>query len=276
MAIACKIANVKKTIVTVHGMSGDALFFNPIKKAITTFIIEPITLLIATKVIGVSEFTVNRQIIKLFKHKCVGAIYNFAPNPTKENSEIRKELGLANEDIIIATVARIVKDKGYHILDEAILKFSSLKNIKFIIVGNGDYLPEMRLKLTEQVDRKQVFFLGHRDDVQQILKGCDIFVLPTLHETLSIALLEASVEGLALIASNTGGVPEIIEHEYNGLLVQPGNVDELAQAINNLVNNNELRINLAKYAQIRVAQKFAHEIIESKIDNAYQAVLGLK
>lgn len=275
MAIACKIAKVDKTIITVHGFSGDALYFNPIKKFITTYLLEPITLLLTARIIGVSEFTSNRKLIKIFKNKSCGAIYNFPPQPVKTDFEIRKELDFGPSDIIIVTVARIVRDKGYHIFDEAILRFKDVENLKFLIVGDGDYLPEMKLKLTNQIDSKQVFFLGHRDDVQQILKGCDIFVLPTLHETLSIALLEASVEGLALIGSNTGGVPEIIEHEYNGILVEPGNVDELAEAIDLLIKNTDLRIKLAKNAKVRVAQKFSSEIIEAKIDAAYKNLLKL-
>jgi len=275
MAIACKIAKVDKTVITVHGFSGDALYFNPIKKLITTYLLEPITLFLTDSIIGVSEFTSNRKLIKIFKKKSVGAIYNFPPLPVKTDSEIRKELNLGSSDVLIVTVARIVRDKGYHIFDEAILKFNDNENLKFLIVGDGDYLPEMKSKLKNQIDSKQVFFLGHRDDVQQILKGSDIFVLPTLHETLSIALLEASVEGLALIGSNTGGVPEIIEHEYNGILVEPGNVDDLSEAIDLLIKNTDLRIKLAKNAKVMVAQKFSSQIIEAKIDNAYQNLLKL-
>lgn len=275
MAVASKLAGIKNTIITVRGFSGDAIYFHPVKKFLLTFFVEPFTLLLTKKIYGNSEYTVNRKLIRIFNFKCFGAIYNFPPQSANNDSEIRKELGFDTSDIIIITVARIIRDKGYHIFDEAITKFKNFKDLKFLIVGTGDYLTEMKLKLKYQVENRQVFFLGHRDDVQTILKGCDIFVLPTLHETLSIALLEASVEGLALIASNTGGVPEIVENNYNGYLVEPGNIDDLVNAMKELYSNSEKRRKFSSNAKKKVNEKFSIEGIENKIDQVYQSLLKL-
>jgi len=274
MAVACFIAGIRNTLITIHGTSADAIYFPRLKKLISVYLFEYLTLILSRKNCSVSDY-VTTKINRCFIRKSVGTIYNFPPMPINYSSTIREELGLDKTDIIIVTVARIIKDKGYHVFDEAILKLKDITNLKYIVVGNGDYLPEMKCKLKNQIDNKQIFFLGHRDDVQQILKGCDIFVLPTLHETLSIALLEASVEGLALVASNTGGIPEIIEHEYNGILVEPGNVDELVKAIELLAKDQQLRSHLAQNAICRIGQKFSHEIIEAKIDKVYQSLLVL-
>ncbi len=274
MAIACKIAGIKNTLITIHGSSADAIYFPWFKKLISVYLLESITLLLVKKNCSVSDFVTTR-INKIFQTKSVGTIYNFPPMPLNIPSTIRKELGIKNTDLVLVTVARIIKDKGYHIFDEAILRFKNSENLKIIIVGDGSYINEMKLKLADQIENNQIYFLGYRDDVQQILKGSDIFILPTLHETLSIALLEASVEGLALIASNTGGVPEIITNEYNGILVEPGNVDKLTEAIELLVNNQDLRRKYSKNAQQIIAQKFSNKTIEAKIDNTYKNLLGL-
>ena len=156
---------------------------------------------------------------------------------------------------------------------EAILNFEGEKNLIFIIVGIGDYHLEMQEQLSKMIYKKQVFFLNYRQDIQLILKECDIFILPTLHETLSIALLEASVEGLALIASNTGGVPEILENKYNGLLFTPGNVNELVNSIKTISSDKKIREYFSNNAKIRIEEKFSSQIIQEKIDNMYKSVL---
>ncbi len=278
MALACKLAGIKNTVVTVHGFSGEAIGFNPLKKIILTYLIEPLTLLLSKKIYGVSEYVVSRKVVRLFSYKCLGVIYNFPPalHITTNKNSIREELGLSSEAIIGVSVARITKDKGYHILDEAILNFKDQKNLKFIIVGQGDYLETMTDKLRDQIKNKQVFLLGYREDIDTILSGCDFFILPTLHETLSMALLEASMQKLALIASKTGGVPEIIEDNNNGLLVPPGNVQALANAILKIHNDHKMRDHFGENAYKRVKEKFSIKNIEFKIDKVYQTLLSNK
>lgn len=272
IAIACFIYGINKTLVTIHGTTADALYFNKLKKALSVHIFERITLLIAKYNCGVSDYISNRKDIP-FRKKCVGTIYNFPPVAINSQPKIRSELGLSHKDIIVVSVARIIKDKGYHIYKDAIMDFAAYYNIKFILVGEGDYLFEMKESLKEQVNSKQVFFLGYREDIQQILQGCDIFVLPTLHETLSIALLEASMAGLALIGSNTGGVPEIIENGYNGFLVKPGSSKEIVNSIKTLINNKELRTKFSENAKVKIQEKFSYKSIEEKIDEVYKNLL---
>lgn len=273
--LACKLAGIKRTVVTIHGFSGDALDIHPFIKGILTYFIEPLTLFLSKRIIGVSEYVISRKMVRMFNHKCCGAIYNLVPFAYVSNNEpsLRSELGLSTSDILAVSVARIRKDKGYHILDAAIASFRNEPQLKFIIVGEGDYLDEMRKNLKEPMLNGQVYFLGYRSDIQRILHDSDFFILPTLHETLSIALLEASVEGLALIASNTGGVPEIVENGYNGLLVFPGDVTELTNAINILHTNNILRKRYSANSLERVKEKFSSHVIESKIDKVYQSLL---
>tara|TARA_B110000211_G_scaffold72789_1_gene84492 strand:- start:4673 stop:5755 length:1083 start_codon:yes stop_codon:yes gene_type:complete len=275
MAVACRLSGIKKTIVTVRGFSGDAMYFNKFKKAITKYILEPITLILAQKVIGVSEYVVSRKSINFFASKKSIAIYNFPPITTNNGHDksLREIMNFTQNDILVVTVARIIKDKGYHIFDEAILDFNNNKNIKFLIVGGGDYLETMKEKLDKMTKNKQVFFLGYRNDIDFILNSCDIFVLPTLHETLSVALLEASNAGLALIASNTGGVPEIVKNDFNGKLVPPGNAKELSKALSLLINNRHLIDQFGNNAKKNIQLKFSSKSIENKLEYVYESLL---
>lgn len=275
LALACKLAGIKKIVVTVHGFSGDAIDFNFFKRFLLTYFLEPITLLLSDRIIGVSEYVISRRVIKLLSAKRSVAIYNFPPKQIDlvNKNEFREELNLKLSDVIVVSVARIIKDKGYHILDEAILKFKNQSNLKFVIVGDGSYLNEMKEKLKEQVHNNQVFFLGYRDDISKILSSCNVFVLPTLHETLSIALLEASQANLALIASETGGVPEIVKHEYNGLLVIPGSIKALEEAIERVFKDRDLREKFGNNSKLHIQEKFSDDEIEYKIDKVYQSLL---
>jgi glycosyltransferase involved in cell wall biosynthesis len=273
--VACKLAGIKNTIVTVRGFSGESIEFNPLKRFILTFLLEPITLLLSKCNYGVSKYVTSRNMMKLFRYKSFGHIYNFPPNQ-QDNSKnsIREELKINDTDIIVVSVARINKEKGYHVLEKTIKKFDNIKNIKFIIIGNGDYLETMKLNLKKQMLCNQVNFLGYRDDIQNILKECNIFVLPTLHETLSVALLEASKEKLPLIASNVGGVPEIIEDCYNGFLVEPNNYDEIYSSIMELYKNYSLRKKFGNNAFLKLNNIFNGQLIENKIDTLYKLILS--
>lgn len=275
LAVACRLAGIRNTLLTIHGFSGDALDVNLIKRALMTGLFEPVTLLLTKRFYGVSRYVIARRLARLFRGKCAGAIYNFPPEPYVPDGApgIREELALGPGDTLVVTVGRVVQDKGYAVLDEVILHLRNLPQLKFLIVGDGDYLPAMREKLHEQAASGQVHFLGYRSDVQRILQECDIFVLPTLHETLSIALLEASVAGLALIASDTGGVPEIVIDGHNGLLVPPGDVDTLSRAICRISEDAAFRQACGENARARVASQFSAESVERQIDTVYTAML---
>ena len=275
LAAACFLSGVTKTAVTIRGTSTDAIDFHPIKKIILANILEPFTLLISKKIVGVSDFVTFTKITKMFHYKIFGTIYNFPPEYEQvlNRDECRKNLLLGNDDIVISSVGRINREKGYHIFAEAIKYFSSNNSIKFIIVGDGEYLEEMKKIIISQVESGQVRFLGYQDDVASINLAADIFVLPTLHETLSNALLEASVAELALIASDTGGVPEIVETGYNGELVSPNNSEALAKAIEKLIENPLLIKEYGRNSLLKVNHKFSKHSIEKKLELLYSQML---
>jgi len=277
MAIACRLAGIRKTVVTVHGSSIDAMTIGPLRRAIMGYMLEPITLLLSKRAYGVSRYVASRGFMGRFAKGSCPYIYNIPPGEqafvASDRTKLRQSMGIAATDTVVVSVGRIIRDKGYHILDEAILKCTDLSKLKFVVVGDGAYLSEMKEKLSSLTATGCVFFTGYREDVASILDAADVFVLPTLHETLSIALLEASRAGLALIGSNTGGVPEIVEHGENGFLVAPGDADDLANAIRRLHEQPCLRKKFGDAARKLVDRKFCPRVIESQIDAVYQELL---
>jgi glycosyltransferase involved in cell wall biosynthesis len=276
LAMACKLEDVPHTIVTLRGFSGDMIYFSPLKKFFTTWIFELCTLFMTTVIYGNSKYSASRRLVRLFSKKVYGHIYNFPPTLSTEFAErdIRKELGIPKDVVVATSVARINREKGYHILKDAILKVRDLDRLVFLIVGEGSYLEEMKAELSSQFKDKRIHFLGLRADVQDILRVSDAFILPTLHETLSVALLEASQESLPLIASDTGGVPEIVRSGYNGILVRPGDANDLANAIRTLHGDSELRTRYGMNSKERLKTVFSIELIEKQIDEIYTMLLN--
>jgi glycosyltransferase involved in cell wall biosynthesis len=277
MALACKFARVKNTVITVHGFSGDALNIGRFKKFVLSCFMEPLSLLLSSKVVAVSEYVKARTLLRVFARGKRRKIYNLPPKFRVDGegvtSTLRKELEISSEDVVVVTVGRIVKDKGYNVMEQAILKLRGEKNVKFVIVGEGSYLEDMKSKLQLMTSGKQVHFLGYRADISNILSGCDLFVLPTLHETLSCALLEASEAGLALVASDTGGVPEIVANGDNGELVKPGSVEDLSETLLKLVGDRDLLKQYGENARVLLEEKFSRKAIENELDKLYSDLI---
>lgn len=272
--LACKLAGVK-TIVAVHGSSTEALGFSKLSNFIFRYI-EKFTIRNADLCYGVSDYVSNWDILK--KAKCnFGTIYNIVNfRSGDENASLRKELNIPKEDIIIVSTGRITRDKGYDVLFPVMTGIlSKYNNVKFVIAGDGAYKEELSQKISEEKLNDEIFLLGYRDDIGNILTSSNIFVICTKHETLCISLLEAADSGLPLVATNVGGIPEIIDDSC-GFLVENMNVEGFVKALSFLIENKEKCEEMGNNAKEIVANKFNENIILSKIDQAYRLVIGGK
>ena len=118
-----------------------------------------------------------------------------------------------------------------------------------------------------------VIFTGYRSDIDNILLSADIFVMCSLHETLCMSVLEACKANLPVVASNIGGIPEMIINGNNGYLVEVGDVDAFTMRINQLVENEDLRKIMGKQASKIFDGRFNDENIINKIDHLYKSIL---
>lgn len=273
---AGKLAGCKRIVVTIHGFSGDDIKLSPFKRWVFNNIIEPFTLRCADVVLGNSKYTAEREMVIKHAKNCEGYVYTLPPKPYVNSSgdlSIRDELKLSKDDLLVITVGRVVLDKGFNELAQAIKQLANLKHVKFLVVGNGNYFQTFKKIVADDIADGRVYLLGARNNVQRILSGCDIFVLPTLHETLSNVTLEAAVEGLAIVVSDTGGLREIIDQDVDGMLVPPGDASALAQAVRYLTEHLEIRSRLGENAKKKIQTEFSRESIIRKIDEVYQRLL---
>jgi sugar transferase (PEP-CTERM/EpsH1 system associated) len=170
-----------------------------------------------------------------------------------------------DHNVVIGSVTRFSAIKDPLNLVEAYIELSrSHEGCRLVMIGNGE-LHEKAVSRLRQAELDGVAWLpGSRDDVAQNLRKMDIFVLGSLREGVSNTILEAMASGLPIVASDTGGNDELVEHGVNGQLVPPGDHRALAEAIGGYLDNAERRIRHGLASRDRVVSKFS---IQTMIEN---------
>jgi glycosyltransferase involved in cell wall biosynthesis len=161
---------------------------------------------------------------------------------------------------VIGVVAHLSREKGVNFLIEAASMIpDARKRVRFVFVGDGTCLSELK-ELAQKTGMPEIFhFAGFQSNAWEFLKTFDIFALPSLSEGLSSAILEAMAASLPVVASRTGGIPEIVKDGKNGLLVAPGNPAELARAIERLINDPEEAGRMGSCGREIIEQQFTME-----------------
>lgn len=185
-----------------------------------------------------------------------GFDFNRIPKDSKE--EIRSNLSLNKDRFIISMAGSFSPNKDQKSLIKAFLKLEQHDNIQVLFLGDGPNLQTLKSEYKDITEDK-IRFLGNRDDVEAILKASDLSVLMTAAhwgEGIPNVVLESFAVGTPAIASDNGGTSEILNDGENGFLIEPGNVEELTQKIDQLYKNNELRLEFSKNAKKTVENKF--------------------
>jgi len=153
---------------------------------------------------------------------------------------------------IVLTVARMSPEKGLiYLVESARIVANTIPNVKFIIKGflvNKNYEEKVK-KLIQQYDLKEHFLVldgSPYSEMPEYMAAADVFVLPSISEGLGIVILEALATGIPVVASRVGGIPDILIHGYNGLLVEPRDIRGLAEAIIRILSDGELRKQLSE------------------------------
>jgi len=169
-------------------------------------------------------------------------------------------LPCASTNFTVGTLAELHKIKGLDILLKAWAEFIKTgATAKLVIMGGGEELENLKLQARSYKLEASVEFKGFVENARAHLKDFDIFVLPSRSENLPYAVLEAGLAGLSVVATSVGGIPEIIENGKEGLLVTPENVDDLAEAIETLYKDSELRKTLGENLKKKVSSEFSIE-----------------
>lgn len=187
--------------------------------------------------------------------------------------DLRRQLGLGNNDLIVGSVGRLVPVKNYALLLNAVHKLRA-EHVHVVLVGDGPERAALEELARSVGMATRVHCLGHRNDVAELVPQMDIFVLPSLSEGMSNTLLEAMAAGVPVIASQVGGSPEIVRNEKEGLLFCSDDVAELQIKLQRLVGNPSLRIQLGDAGRHRVLRDFSMDAMLSRYEDLYQSVFS--
>ena len=212
------------------------------------------------------------KILTPFKDKCY--VLPFGVNTQLENQEQQNKVKeLYKDKKILLCSGRLVRFKGFQYAIEAM---KDVENAVLLIMGDGNY----REFLEEQIElnhlQNKVILLGEIADKSyknELFEACDIFLLPSIQRTESFAIvqLEAMRHAKPVINTNLGtGVNFVSINEQTGITIEPKNSDELAKAINDLLNNNQLCLEYGRNARERVKIRFDINKIQNEYTTLYE------
>lgn len=201
------------------------------------------------------------------------------PDPARA-AELRARHGLADA-LVLLTVARVVPRKGHLTVIEAlpqiIKALGADRPLKYLIVGDGEYLSALQAAVTAKGLKEQVIFAGRADDAD--LCGyytlADLMVMPSYDipgkpsEGFGLTFLEANCCETPVIGSRTGGIPDAVDHGLTGLLVPPRNPQSLARAATQLLRDPEALKQMGRHARRRAEQQFTWNLVARRVDAAF-------
>jgi glycosyltransferase involved in cell wall biosynthesis len=157
----------------------------------------------------------------------------------------RRELGLGPDDLVIGTVGNFTKKKNQQMLLRAVARLVGRHpNTRLVLIGTGPLEDSLRRLAGHLGIGERTVFAGSRPDVPQLLPAFDVFCLSSQFEGLSIALVEAMAAGIACVATEVGGISEVVQDGVNGLLVPAGATSDLADTLDCLLGDSGLRLRL--------------------------------
>ena len=203
-------------------------------------------------------------------------VFNAIPDESVEAVDIRKTWGLGEHvKTIFGCIGNFSEAKGHRFLLRA---FSRLGNKLFgtvlLFVGDGF----LKNALVDEAKKlgidDSVFFLGYQEKVREIIAGLDLLIAPSKSEGFGRVIIEAMQSGIPVLATKSGGIPEIVKHEYNGLLVRYGDERGMCEEIKRLIDCKELRQKLSENGYRTVREKFSSKRYASELELIYGNIIG--
>jgi len=275
---AARFAKVKIIIHTVHGWS-----FNDYQFWLLRLIfiqLERITAYFTTKLIVVSYYDkekgLKNKIGRENKYVIIRYGINYKDFDIEPDLNLKKELKIEQKDLIVGMIACFKPQKGiFDFVKSAYRVVQEFPEVKFLLVGDGILRPKIE-KLIKKLKLKEKFILtGWRRDIPQLLSIMDIFVLTSLWEGLPIVVLEAKASKKPVVATDTGGIREIIRDSTNGFLVRCGDIEMIANRILLLLKDKELKKRLSENSKKTWEHRFSLFQMIKDTDSLYKQLIGL-
>lgn len=188
---------------------------------------------------------------------------------------IRGELGIGKEQTLLGVVAHLIPKKGHRFLIEALPAIIARHPCVVVFAGEGCERERLAALARRLGVEGSVIFTGFRSDIPDILAALDLVVQPSLEEGLPVSLIEAMALGRPIVASAVSGIPELVQHGRNGLLVPAGDSNALAGSILALLADPERRVRMGRAAQARALAEFSIERMARQYEAVWSGLLGI-
>jgi glycosyltransferase involved in cell wall biosynthesis len=189
--------------------------------------------------------------------------------------EARARLGLPARSFVVGIVARVSPAKGHLLLIDVFTRvLRTFPGALLLIVGDGIRLPEVKARIQELGLGESVLVMGERRDVPVILAAMDVFCLPSETEGMPMTVLEAMAAALPVVASDVGGISEIVRDGQTGLLVPPHAARELEAALLRLANDPGRAREIGRAGRVRLLSDFRIDRTLAAYEELYQKAVA--
>jgi glycosyltransferase involved in cell wall biosynthesis len=257
---AARLAHIP-VVSTVHGMN------------------KKWTYMFADHLIAVSQAGKDNLVNQGIRPDKVSVAYNGIPMPPtallEKRKSIRAELGADDDSLVLATISRADFGKGIQDgIDAITMLRRNFPAIQYWVVGEGEYLEELRQQTAALGLGSRVKFLGFREDVFDILSGADLFLFPSLKEAMGISIVEAMAMNLPVVGTRVGGIPEVVIENETGVLASPSDAGSLAAACAPLLESLQLRQAMGVAGRRRAEDVFSLRASAVSVLDVYRKLIG--
>jgi glycosyltransferase involved in cell wall biosynthesis len=196
---------------------------------------------------------------------------------THDGQAIRQMIGIPDGAVLLGTIANLFPRKGYEVMLRALPAIvRAAPTVHYVIVGSDDsgYADRLKRLAHELKIADRIHIVGFQDPVQPFLASLDLYVHPALMEGFGIAVVEAMAMGKAVVATTTGGLPEVVAQGETGLLVPPGDVESLAATVVSLLQDQVRREQMGRNGSARAHEHFSLDAYVAKVEQLYGQVLA--
>ncbi len=276
--IAIRISKSKPRVVSTIQMPVEGFNVSPLRKNGYRFF-DRLTECYVDTFIVVSDFLKKTLIERHGKlTQRVVKIYNGVElsqyHPDAKYGKLRKEWGIPQNVPFIGAIGRIVWQKGFEYLIQAIPDIvKDVPDVKFLFVGDGPLKKELEDLAGNLKIKERIIFSGFRSDIKEILSAVDLLVIPSLLEGFPMVTLEAMAMAKPIIATNINGITEQITDGVNGILVPPKDPSALAKAVIRVLNDRDFAWSMGLLAREKVEKEFSVEKMVAETEKVYWSLM---
>lgn len=275
--LAARQAGHKKVLTTVHSLL--EMDHPGFISSLANSLVERASRGLTDKFIAVSQGLKDKLVSGGLPEDRVTVIYNgIEPGefrrPDDPDAALRK-LGITLGVPVVGVVARLHLVKGHRFFLEAAADVLTQRpDTRFLVIGDGPCLPALKGQARRLGIEEKVIFTGFVDDVRPVMAGLDLLVISSLWEGFGLSAVEAMALEVPVVATEVGGLPEVVKHGETGLLAPPANASALAKGIIWMLEHPEATSEMVKKGKANVLEKFSAQAMARRTVELYRKIAG--